>query len=349
MNFHTAERIGHVTSAQYAAFNGQNLADAWEGKSPRRGERDYVLSRSSLMGFLDNPKAWLCGYHDDDTKATDDGTLMDTLVLTPEQFPALYAVAPATYNKTMMKCPTCGSVTESASCRSNGCKGTTRLPFLLEKDWRRGEESCDKWEAEQVATGKTVITAKQLMEADAALAVLQQDGHISDLLACSERQIMYTALWHDEATGIDVPYKTLKDIVPRAGSQFDDSLADFKRSKSASNASWPYEIAAYNLDVQAWSYLQVHNAACPDSPRTYFLHVISENHGSYQVGRKELSDIDLQCGEGIFKQAMALYAFCVSNNFWPGHDDRISQEPADQRRKGWTVTKATTRRIEQAL
>src|ERR1700744_3541963 len=90
----------------------------YRAESKKRGSDGYTMSRGELMDILFNPHKWLCGMGgDESTKSTVWGNLIDTLVLTPEQYTKLYVVAPATYPSKGMQCPQCKTITSAKTCR----------------------------------------------------------------------------------------------------------------------------------------------------------------------------------------------------------------------------------------
>ena len=154
----------------------------------KRGDPSLIMSRSSLMEFYRCPKRWLNGYECEDSKATEWGSLVDCLFLTPAQFKHRYAVAPETYPDAKTGEP---------------------------KPWNANSNWCKDWIEEQAP--KEIIKHKLFGPACDAVKVLESDPEIKALVECSQRQVMATASYQDEETGIAVPLKILIDLLPDKG------------------------------------------------------------------------------------------------------------------------------------
>ena len=154
-----------------------------------------------------------------------------------------------------MKCPSCGSVTSAKSCRKCGCD---RQKVVIDKPWDKNATFCAEWE-EQQAPRKCI---KQTLFSPAcdAVKVLQSDPEIKSLVECSQRQVMATASYHDEETGITVPLKILIDLLPDKDSQWGKSIVDFKTADSAALRAWRAKMFKFNYDAQAALYLDVWEA-----------------------------------------------------------------------------------------
>jgi len=62
-----------------------------------RGQPDFIMSRSALMDFYECPSRWIRGYTRKSTDATDWGTLIDCLALSPNEFHSRFSVEPGQY------------------------------------------------------------------------------------------------------------------------------------------------------------------------------------------------------------------------------------------------------------
>lgn len=274
-------------------------AEVYRMSAGKRGELDYMMSRSELLECAWCPSRWIQGYKSPDTKPKEFGTLMDALVL-GTQFADKFAVCPATYP-------------------SESKKGET-----AEKPWNRNSTYCKEWEAEQEKAGRTTVKADDYQEAKAAATSLLNQRDIAAIIADSDHQVMAVSEYHDEETGIVVPVKILVDIAPRLGppgheSLLGKSLIDFKTAMSAGPGPWTRAVFEHNYHVQGAFYLDAWNAATGDD-RQDFRHIIQESYAPWEVGRRLLSQEFLELGRIKYLHALKVYAGCLADNNWPGYD-----------------------------
>ncbi len=242
-----------------------------------RGEPEFVMGRSSLMDFCFCPERWKNGYTSEEIKATEWGDLVDCLLITPDQFKNRYAVQPSTYLHDAMQCPACASITDSKSCKK--C-GVPRVPIKVEKDWNSNSEHCAEWESAQ--TGKKIVRHKIFGPACDAVKVIQSYPDLPTLLQCSQRQVMATASYSDEETGIIVPLKILIDLLPDKDSGWGNSIIDLKTVDCAAMRVWRGKMFKWNYDAQASLYLDVWEK-CTGEDRQDFKHIVQESFSPYQT------------------------------------------------------------------
>jgi len=273
--------IGHVANPE--SYRQQEL---------QRGEPEYSMGRSSLMEFARCPARWRNGYESEDSKATEWGSLVDCLFLTPAAFKNRYAIAPETYPDAKTGEP---------------------------KAWNLNSNWCKEWIAQQ--EGKEVIKHKLFGPACDAVKVLQSDPEIKALRDCSQTQVMAVASYQDEETGIVVPLKILIDLVPDVNSKFGKSLADFKTTNCAAMRPWTKHVFDFGYDMQAAFYLDVWTANTGED-RLEFRHVVQESFAPYQTERRLLSAEFLEIGRNRYKTALQKYCQCLKTNTWPGYECR---------------------------
>lgn len=256
-----------------------------------RGDREYIMSRGDLVEFNTNPARWLLGVDTDETKATEYGTLLDCLVLTPKRFQDEFSVCPETYPDSKTGKP---------------------------KPWTFQADFCKEWREEQ--RGKQVVKADELRRAENAVKFLLGDPKIYDLLACSKAQVMVMGEYQDDETGLVVPLKGLIDLVPDKSSAYGKSLADFKTCSNGHPGAWPRAVFDFGYHWQAALYLDLYTAATGEG-RIEFLHVLQESSPPWAVGRRLLSAEFLNLGRIQYLTALKRYCRCLSNGEWPGYDD----------------------------
>lgn len=294
-----------------------------------RGEKDRVMSRSDLVKFAKCPRKWLRGEPEEEADSLEFGALLDCLALTPDRYEASYAVCPEVYPSRGMQCPSCGSVTDSASCKK--CK-KERVEITVEKEWIWSADYCAKWRTDREAEGRACVKADVASEAWKAVARLWQDSLIESFVKASARQTMVCVDWHDPETGIVVPIKCLLDLVPDRKSDFGTMLGDLKTARNASKGAWGRVVDAEGYDVQAALYMDAWNAATGEN-RDTFAHIIVENQPPYETARRILSDEFINKGRGQYQNALMDYCQCLKSGDFPGYDDH----PRNRTLDGWTV------------
>lgn len=252
----------------------------------KRGDRDFVMSRSQLFEFANCPRRWKDGFRDGDTAEKDWGSLMDICVLDRAHMKDRIAVEPEEYTN------------------SDGDL----------KPWNNNSKTCRQWAKDQ--SGKLIVKPKLAAESVAAHAALLDDDRIFDLLEASKTQVMFLAQYEDADTGIVVPFKGLIDMVP--GEPFADCLADLKEYRSAHPRAWERSVVDHGLHLQAAIYLDAYNTATGEN-RNEFRHVLQESMRPYYSELTMLSYEFLMIGRREYKEALRLYCECLKTNKWPGY------------------------------
>lgn len=300
-----------------------------------RGEPGFVMSSSALRLFDFCPSKWVRGYNPPANQSLEYGSLLDVVVLTPEQLKDVYAIQPETYETTGMECPTCKTVADSKKCSKCKCD---RVEVKVSKPWSGQSATCRKWIEAQTKAGKEVCSASELADAQAAAKRLFDDPIIRDYLNESDKQVWIAAEWHDAPTGLVVPVKCLDDLLPRKDSEFFDGAGDLKSTKCAKKLAWERFAEHVGYNVQgAWN-IDLIQAALPNERRHKFSFILSENHHPWEPSR-ELMEDDAESGEGglmansraKYRRMMGNYCQCLKHNKWPGYAD------TDEASDGWNV------------
>jgi PDDEXK-like domain of unknown function (DUF3799) len=281
----------------------------------KRGNPQFVMSRSELMLFASNPSRWIAGYYHKDSDATYFGSLLDCLVTSPDKFSEIYAVRPKTVK-----------ATKTMTCVKEG-EAEVGDPV----PWRECTEAKD-WKAKVAHEGKEAVPADDFEEANQALTRLMEDDKARDLLACSHKQVMVMGEYQDRLTGLIIPVKGLIDIVPALDSGHGDSLADFKTCRSAAPRDWIKAIDQRHYDAQAALFIDLYEAATGEG-RATFLHLLQENTFPFQVGRRIVGGEFMAIGRHKYENALKLYCACLKANIWPSWDDLSALN-------GWTIADA---------
>ncbi len=276
---------------QNAKIIGSNVSQSvYRACGHSRGHGDFIMSRGELMSFSENPRKWLAGWQREDTESTDWGSLVDSLILSPQAFGDSYAVAPKTYTDK---------------------KGE-------EKPWNWNANVCDEWKQQQ--SGKVVIKSNQLEDAKQAEKKVVASA-VWHLIMSSEKQVMVTADYIDPETGIKVPLKALIDLVPNVKDTiWGKTLADFKTCASARPDLFEKSIFKCNYDAQAALYNDMYVAATGED-RTDWVFVAQENSEPYEVAdpMPSLSTEFMDIGRSKIAFALKYYCRCLAANEWPSY------------------------------
>lgn len=264
--------------------------DKYHAQTAKRGTPEFIVSPSSLKTFMECPARWIAGYAPPDSDAKTYGSMLDTLLLTPKQFDARYAVKPETYKDAKTG---------------------------EEKPWNGNSNVCKEWLADHEAF--EVVGKKDVFEVQAAIARLRADETIAAFLDASEKQVHVTGEWHDEKTKLVIPVQCLIDCVPKSDSEFQKSLGDLKTTRNAAQrpfSRWCYQ-AGYH--VQAAFDLALYTAATGED-RTDWIFLLSENYAPYETGRRLLSQDLVEIGRHTFEHGLQQYARSLKTGDWRGYD-----------------------------
>ena len=263
-----------------------------------RGDPNFIISPSSLKAFFQCPSRWRHGYESPESKAKDFGSLLDCCLLTPDQFPKRYAIAPATYQAEPKK------------------KGEP----METKPWNNNATLCKEWNAEQHAAGREVVKADDVLEVKDAIARLTGDPVIAPWLAACDSQVWVEGQWQDEATGLFIPVRCLLDFVPRADSEFSSSLGDCKTTTNGGLREFERQAIGLGYHVQAGFDLDLFNAATGED-RTGWTLLGVENYPPYEPIRRILDPHLLELGADEYRRALKVYCHCLKTQVFPGYDD----------------------------
>lgn len=271
--------------------SGVSYADyAKQPKGAKRGNLDYQLTRGDLVAFAHSPRKWLkVGSSRQATKAMRWGSLLDCLLLTPNQIADKIAVCP---------------------------------DELLSTDGHLRSKEAKAWKVSQ--GDKLVVTAEDLKEAQAVAVEIRAYPKVAELIDCSQTQVMVTAEYRDKETKIVVPFKVLFDLVPDANNlMFGKCLADAKQTTNASERAWVYKVRDEFYHVQSAVYEDCYRAALPDEDRTEWLHLVSEDSPPYETVIWPLSAEYRELGRMTALDALQRYCQCLATQIWPGYNDSI--------------------------
>lgn len=305
------------TNARIAAVNAD--PGEYHAVSGVRGRPGFVMSRSELMRFKDNPQKWIRGIQDEATESTEFGDLVDCVFLQPDSFMKRFALLP----KDPPRRP---------SEKQRNAKNPSRSTLEAIVFW-------DDFNTRHA--GKQIVPSDTNGSAHAAVERLMADERIAALLACSDRQVYLLGEYQDSRTGMTVPVKALLDLVPRVGSPFQHCLADLKTARSAAHWLWTKECFNRGYHTQAALYTDLYVAATGQE-RTDWLHVIVENEPPYEPARRIMAPDFVDLGRQQYLAALRYYCQCLKENKWPSYDD------GDDTWNGWSWVYAAPYMVTQA-
>jgi len=257
------------------------------------------------------PSKWIAGAFDGDSNSgMDHGSLVDCLLLTPDEYEHSYSVTPETYP----------------------AKGKRKDDPEEQKPWTLKAGYCKEWEDGIRTEGKQPIQPVQLNSANAAIRRLNEDVVIADWVANSDKQVFFQVKWRDEETGITIPMKGLIDLVPRATIAGIKalSLGDLKTSRDANLRAYSKSVFENGYHVQSALYLDCYNIVTGEQ-RNQFRHIISENESPFECCKRWLSEEFIDLGRTTYQAILRQYCQCLSTNHWPGYDEWGAETSID----GW--------------
>lgn len=288
MTFQNAKVI--CDGASYAMYSAQTA---------KRGDAAFSMSRGELMAFAENPRKWLAGFEKPDTKSTAWGTLIDTLLLSPDRMSELIALCPATYQDE---------------------EGNS-------KPWNFNAKVCKAWKKEQ--GDKLIVKTTEYAAARDAVKALEKHKECIYLVANSKTQVFVCAEYADDATGLVIPVRALLDLVPnRKTVDYGKALVDLKTGQSAEYREFEKSVFRNDYDAQAALHRDLYVEATGED-RTDWLFILQENEPPYEVADPipMLSSDYVNIGREKYRQALARYCQCLATKNWPGYSvgfrDRI--------------------------
>lgn len=268
---------------------------------PVRGHPQFPVTNSMLNVLAQNPRRWLHGYEPPASDAKDYGSLLDCLLLTPDQFEKRYAVPPSHYTRDGER-----------------------------KDWRNDLRIPEVKAWHEAHKGKEHVSGEDLAEARAAAKAFSADPVINAFHEASETQVWLEAEYVDPATARVVPVKALLDLAPWKESEFASCLGDLKTTRNASRFVWRRYAYQMGYHRQGALSLDLYNAATNEQRDTWCW-LLQENYRPYETAKRMASPDFLAVGRLEYQSALALYCRCLQSGEWPGYDDHPEAV------QGWSV------------
>ncbi len=292
-----------------------------------RGAADYPVDGWDLVHFGDSPRRWVGAADRELADRVEFSLLVRAMHLTPALLAAHYVERPETYAALVNTCPGCGSVGTGRTCKK--C-GRARSMVAEPRPWTKSAKTCLGWELDVIQRGLTPIPFGDWQRASGAAAKLAADEKVQELQQQSEVQVAMTGVWHDEATGLDIPVRSIVSYVPREGGTLDNALGSLSLVGDASHNVWAARAYARGAHVSAALKHSLH-AVASGHPRPYHVWALCEREAPFVVGRRRASADLLQAGYTALADLMGAYARAVQSQTWPGFDP-VNTNPIDS----WT-------------
>jgi hypothetical protein len=290
-------------------YHGWNEAHKLE-----RGDPKFVASSSMLREFLHCASRWKNGYVPPDSEAKKTGSLLDCVLLVPDQFKTRYIIRTETY-------PVMDKHGEETG---------------EQKPWSGNATWCREFVKEATEAGLEVVSKADVLEADAARKRIMADEILAAWFNSCDRQIWVTAEWVDKATGLILPVQVLLDFVPRADTEFAKCLGDFKAVASGGLRAFKSQVFKYGWHIQAALYTDVYMAAVnpkndPDGEdRNTWCFAGVENYPPFEPFRRLLLSEFVMEGRRMYQHAFKSYARALTTGAWMNYDDN------PEAIQGWT-------------
>ena len=311
---------------------GVDPAEYQFAPQPKRGDPAYVVSSSTMRKFGHCPWAWQQGKEQPRTFSLDYGNLFETVLLMPDALQTRFIIRPDTYTTTGMKCPQCGSVTDSAKCKD--CK-RDRVKIEVEKDWTGQSKTCQAMEEEWAKAGKVVIEKDGndkfpgLNQAQDAAAVIRANTLARAFIDACNYQVHVAGEWTDKATGLVIPVQALIDLEPNE-EWCKQSLGDIKTTRGGYAPFFEADVRSRAYHIQgAWN-LDLYNAATGEKRDRFVLLTSDNTHpwtpGTYFLSEASLDEADqgpgfIDYGRVTYQAWMAEYAQSLKTGRWRAYTD----------------------------
>jgi len=249
----------------------------YEGMSEEEYFADDSFSKSQVTACLKSGKH-LVSYKQNGIsgKALETGKLVDTLLLTPEEYTTRFIMAPETYENT---------------------KGEI-------KPWDYRSPVCQEWKARASSSGRVVITYEDKHNADRICESVKSYKTACELLDGVSQVSMF---WVDAETG--VPCKGRLDIL-RPGT----AITDLKTSsRDVDLKSFQKDMYNFKYHVQAFAYTEGYEILTGE--KVGFDFVAVETAEPFGVGCYSIREDSLLLGEMEWRKALRRYAEYLEKGF----------------------------------
>ncbi len=265
----------------------------------KKGDEDWVLSRSDLAAILRCPAEWFANVTVSQSESMKIGSALDCMLLTPDEFDSRYENCPDTYEA-------------PASAKKDAP--------IVQKPWNRNATYCEKWEESKAEQGIELLSGSQqeklekMSENIRDLYIHEFGVYGDEFISSAETQVLAISEYEDEDSGRKIKLRALIDILPAAQNAW---LWDLKTSAKLDPVRWAGHVSDYAYDIQGAMYLDVFNRASGES-RTKFGHLAVGNTYPYLTAPRYLSERYLELGRMKMRAAIRSYCRCLDQHDFYG-------------------------------
>jgi len=253
-----------------------------------------IPSKSLLAQFAKNPRAWKDDPEFKTTAAMNAGSLLDCLLLTPNEMGSQFILKPTGMPNRPHK---------------HLDEGVPVSPTA-----KKTQEAVLRWQNFEIeAAGKAVVTSDQIMTARRAAENVKRSKLGGYLLNNCETQV---AMFHFD-NDVNMWVKGMIDILPNKNSDFGDCIVDLKSTSGFLPSEFRKICWNFSYHEQAALYLLMYNAITGED-RERFLFLVSDSKNNNDCGVLEMDKEWIEMGQESVLAKLSYYARCVEKDNWPG-------------------------------
>ena len=323
----------------FASFQASNVApQPLPAPTVARGDVSYPLDVYDLIAFKQCQRRWLKGPAYELHDRVSFGELLRALATGSPDLINTYAHRPADFMHTRNECPSCKSVSPAKVCRT--C-GLGRVSISEVREWNGSARFCSAWAAEQERLHLRIVYDDIWTRATAALACLEADPAVTELASGSSAQEYLTAVWHDSATGLNIPLRTVISNVPSQFGRYHDCLATLEVTYNSAPLAWNHPAMERGSHIAAAFRHMLHNASSGETRGTHCW-IIVEKNAPHLVSRRSTTPELLAAGTTLVHSILAEYAQCLATGTWSTFDSASTEPPAAYTPVGYESWMANT-------
>ena len=241
------------------------------------------------------------------------GNAIDCLLSEPKTYPERFIVSPETYQMQMMKCPSCGGVTDSQKCAK--CK-TERTPIQVDKPWNYAATHCIEWREAQTKAGKCVLSIPEAKQVSGMIEGIYRHPDISPILENAKRQVCLIA--NHPVFGYRM--KGLLDLLVDSQPEW---IFDNKSSGvGADPVQFHDQCAKLRYHLQAAFYMQLARLCGLEQVKKFgFIVVESQIPHDAVIHYFEEGDPEIELAREKYTEAMPKLVALLEGNRYPGYSN----------------------------
>jgi hypothetical protein len=283
---------------------------------PPHGDPLRILTARDIVQFGRSPRRWQLTEPTVDPPKVTPYELGRTLALAGEQRTHPFVRRPDSMQAMRNTCPKCESRSPAKVCLK--C-GVARRNVVVTVPFSGAVPECAAWVKGHEDQNRITLTGNTFDAGTEIAAACMNDPLIGQLDECSDHLVLIHGLWHDLASGLDIPVETLIDLIPRTGSQWDQCLCTIDVTQDSTPNAWALRAQYRGLHIRAALAQMLHAAATGDA-REKHLWALVESGGGHMTGHRQAAAAMLHEGRSALQSLLAAYAVCVQTQVWPAFD-----------------------------